>query len=345
MTSASPPFAVEIVGGGLAGLSLGLALRRARVPVTLFEAGAYPRHRVCGEFITGLSPGTIDRLGIAPFLADAQTHREVAWFKQGRALRRQILSEPALALSRHLLDQRLADAFIAAGGDLRTHTRLPLEDAPAGRVFATGRRPARPEWIGLKCHARHLPLAAELELHLGDQAYVGLCSVEDGRVNVSGLFRQRPGLDALTRETALPTYLRASGLAALADRLASVEIDPDSFSAVAGLGFSLPSTRTDRLVIGDTYAMIPPFTGHGMAMAFQSAEQSLDPLLAWSRGETPWAATLRTVQHRLRNLFRLRLSTAAALHPFLYQPARQRWLAGANRLGLLPLRPLYRVTH
>ena len=55
---------IEIIGGGLAGLSLGLALRRAGVPVTLYEAGSYPRHRVCGEFITGLSPTTISRLQV-----------------------------------------------------------------------------------------------------------------------------------------------------------------------------------------------------------------------------------------------------------------------------------------
>ncbi|CAM2777957.1 NAD(P)/FAD-dependent oxidoreductase [Rariglobus hedericola] len=336
---------VEIIGGGLAGLSLGLALRRAAVPVTLFEAGAYPRHRVCGEFITGLSATTIERLGLAPFLADATPHREVAWFLRDQPLRRQTLASPALALSRHALDQRLADAFTAVGGDLRTQIRIDPSDAPDGRIFATGRRPARPEWIGLKCHAFHLPLNAELELHLGDHAYVGLCAVEDGRINVSGLFRQRADLRELTRETALVSYLRAVGLDALADRLSTAKIDPASFSAIAGLGFSKPSTRTDRIVLGDTYAMIPPFTGHGMAMAFQSAEQALDPLLAWSRGEASWESTLRTVQQRLRTLFRLRLASAAALHPFLFKPARQRWLATASRLRLLPMKPLYKITH
>jgi menaquinone-9 beta-reductase len=336
---------VEIIGGGLAGLSLGLALRSADVPVTLIEAGTYPRHRVCGEFITGLSSATIDRLGLATFLADARLHREVTWFLREKNLRHQTLPKPAFALSRHALDQRLANAFIAAGGDLRLHTRTDLTTSPDGRVFATGRRPARPEWIGLKCHALALPLVSELELHLGDNAYIGLCAVEDGRVNVSGLFRIRPDLQNLARETALLTYLRATGLTALADRLASASIDPASYSAIAGLGFSKPSTRTDRLVIGDTYAMIPPFTGHGMAMAFQSAEQALDPLLAWSRGETTWSDTLRTVQQRLRTLFRLRLASAGALHPFLFKPVRQRWLATASRLRLLPMEPLYQITH
>jgi hypothetical protein len=33
------------------------------------------------------------------------------------------------------------------------------------------------------------------------------------------------------------------------------------------------------------------------------------------------------------------------LHPFLFKPAGQRWLATASRLGVLPVGPLYRATH
>jgi flavin-dependent dehydrogenase len=40
---------ITIIGGGLAGLTLGIVLRRREVPVTMIEAGHYPRHRVCGE--------------------------------------------------------------------------------------------------------------------------------------------------------------------------------------------------------------------------------------------------------------------------------------------------------
>ena len=46
---------IEIVGGGLSGLSLGIYLRRRGVPVRILEAGAYPRHKVCGEFVCGVS--------------------------------------------------------------------------------------------------------------------------------------------------------------------------------------------------------------------------------------------------------------------------------------------------
>ena len=65
---------VTIAGGGLAGLSLGIALRQTRTPVILHEAGMYPRHRVCGEFISGVSPAVLETLGIADLVQDAKRH-------------------------------------------------------------------------------------------------------------------------------------------------------------------------------------------------------------------------------------------------------------------------------
>ncbi len=341
----STPREIEIIGGGLAGLALGLGLRRAGVPATVFEAGDYPRHRVCGEFITGLGEGTVARLGLAPLLADAGRLSEVEWFLGGRPLRRQRLPAPALALSRHVLDARLAAAFTAAGGRLVTGTRMDPEAAPAGRVFSTGRRRAAVSpWLGLKLHARGLRLTSELEFHLGDEAYVGLCPVEGGRVNVCGLFRQRADVTG-NRETVLQAYLCATGLETLAARLAGAEICTESCSAVAGVGFDRCGVAGDRLCLGDTFAMIPPFTGNGMAMAFQGAELALGPLLAWAGGGVAWPETVRATNTALRKKFARRLKVADTAHPFLFSPPRQRWLAASSRLGLVPLRPLYHLLH
>lgn len=335
---------VEIVGGGLAGLSLGLALRRACVPVTLFETGTYPRHRVCGEFIAGLDSGTIRTLGLAPLLTDALRHREVAWFIRGRFSRRQVLPTPALAISRFVLDARLAGAFADAGGVLHTGQRIAERETPAGRIFSTGRRRTRSPWLGLKIHALDLPLTRSLELHLGDEAYVGLARVDSRRVNVCGLFRRRQLQGRGTQ--LLSAYLRAAALPRLADRLDAHAVDEDSFSAVAGLGFDhrLP-VAPGRLCLGDASATIPPFTGNGMAMAFQGAALALPAVLAYAHGTMDWSTTTRTVQTALRTHFRLRLASAAVLHPFLLQTPRQRWLAVLNHTRLLPLRPLYAALH
>jgi len=339
------PVPIEIVGGGLAGLSLGVALRRSGVPVTLFETGHYPRHRVCGEFITGLDAMTTARLGLAPFLADALHHREVAWFIGGgeQPARLQRLPLPALGLSRHVLDARLADAFIALGGDLRTDTRVTDQGARPGRVFTTGRRAGKSPWMGLKIHAHGLPLIRDLELHLGERTYVGLARIEGGAVNICGLFHRRK--ISAKGPALLLDYLHAAGLGALAARLASAELDSASLCAVAAVGFDRRVAVGDRIALGDAGAMIPPFTGNGMAMAFQSAATALDPLIAYARGECVWPETCRKIHSGLRRRFRVRLAAAAVLHPFLLQPRRQRLLGPLARAGLLPLRAFYAALH
>jgi flavin-dependent dehydrogenase len=339
----SVPSRIEIVGGGLAGLSLGLALRRAGVPVRLLEAGDYPRHRVCGEFITGLSGQTMARLGLTPFLADALQHHEVAWFLPNCVSRIQQLPSPALGLSRHALDARLAKAFVEAGGELLTRTRATdLSDQP-GRVLATGRRRSRSPWMGLKMHVANLELTRDLELHLGDQAYVGLSRVEGDQVNVCGLFRRREL--CAKGSNLLLGYLQAAGLTELAARLAAAKPDEASFCAVAAVEFTPRVPVGDGARLGDACAMVPPFTGNGMAMAFQGAETALDPLLRFAHGEASWPETCRELHSALRRRFRLRLASAGALHPYLLQPGRQRWLARLNRAHLLPLRPLYTLLH
>jgi flavin-dependent dehydrogenase len=342
MTALQP---ITIVGGGLAGLSLGIALCKTGVPTHIVEAGDYPRHRVCGEFITGLDDATIDRLEIGPALAGAGCHHRVTWFWNGRAVGQNTLPAPARALSRYALDARLAQLFTAAGGRLSTHTRFTASTFAPGWVQTNGRkRIGASPWMGLKLHARGLATIDGLELHFGGGAYVGLSSVEDGWINVCGLFRRRPGL-RFDRDDALPACLRASGLHELAERLAGAEVRPGSRCAVAGFAFDRRITREGGVRLGDACAMIPPFTGNGMAMAFTSAALALDPLVAWSRGDRSWGETARGIRDSLAREFKLRLTSAACLHPFFLARAWQRCLGAAARTGLLPLRPMYHLLH
>ena len=65
-----------------------------------------------------------------------------------------------------------------------------------------------------------------------------------------------------------------------------------SVSSVAGLHFQTPEWTPGSLAIGDAYALIPPFTGHGMAMAFQSAVTVVEPYTVKFELKSPSATFL-----------------------------------------------------
>jgi flavin-dependent dehydrogenase len=44
--------AVHVVGGGPAGVMAALAAMREGAPVRISEKSAFPRHKVCGEFLS-----------------------------------------------------------------------------------------------------------------------------------------------------------------------------------------------------------------------------------------------------------------------------------------------------
>lgn len=332
MTARRP---IEIVGGGLAGLSLGTALARASVPVTVHEALAFPRHRVCGEFIRGLDAATVQTLQLVPLLESAGRADRALWFDRDRAIRSHAIRPAAFTISRYELDARLAETFTRAGGALRTDHRVAPEPAP-GRVLACGRVVARDSrWLGLKLHARDFDAQAGLEMHLGDRAYVGVCALPEGRTNLCGWFHRRAEISAPRAEMLL-AYLRAAGLRQLAERLTRATIAAESCSAVAGLPLR-PKITPAGVRIGDAWAMIPPFTGNGMALAFQSAALALQPLIAWSRREATWRETERAIRHRQRRRFSVRLQLAGLIHPRLTSPRPQRWFVAATRAGVVPL--------
>ena len=332
---------VVIVGGGLAGLGLGIALRRHAVPVTIHEAGHYPRHRVCGEFITSLDGGTRRALGIDKHLEAARPAYGVTWCEDGEQGISHQLPQPALCLSRHALDQAMAKEFVALGGELQTGSRLSFRN-DAGVVHAGGRQ-ADPKslWAGIKQHYGNLPLHNDLEVHLGRGGYMGLTKVDARTVNVCGLLRR----DATDLAEDFPEIARQSGFHSLAKRLARAEPVTGSFCAVAGLSYRAADRDDAVLRIGDQQSMVPPFTGHGMTIALQSAASAMPPIVSWARGEIEWPKARAAAMSAQRKRFNFRLRMARAAHPVLLDPRARRWARTFDRLGVLPVRLLYRMMH
>ena len=335
---------IHIVGGGISGLSLGVALSARGLPVTVWEAGQLPRHRVCGEFICGVHPDTLENLGVAEDLSDALIHRLAVWKNSsGDSIFEGDLPRPAYGLSRYTLDMRMVERIRRNGGEVRVGERWRGDPDAEGVVIASGRRAERTSWMGFKLHVSG-PLPRDLTLFLGQGGYVGLSPVEEGYWNLCGLFRKRSGVRA-GKDEILQAYAKACGMTGVLDVLDAAEIRPGSAAGVAGVSFALQSDRVDELRLGDAWGVIPPFTGNGMSMAFESAELAIGPTQRWAEGREDWAATVQAVAEAHRRHLRWRFRVANLLHPILMRPAGLRLLAGLGRLRVLPFRPLFALTH
>ena len=323
--------AITIIGGGLAGLTLGIALRRHSVPVVVWELGHYPRHRVCGEFISGRGQSVLERMGLLPDLirAGAQVANTAAFFSRRQSFPCKTLPQSALCVSRFKLDALLAKKFQALGGELRCGARWRESDLEEGLVRANGRRAHRDAggwtWFGLKAHALNVTAVADLELHFGTNGYVGLCRLAGGLTNVCGLFRRQKGPGDPVGN--IQAHLRGEPDSPLAQRLDRAVFDPASICGVAALGLDpRRAAALEDCCIGDALTLIPPLTGNGMSMAFESAELATPALLGYARGESGWSTARMALARACDQAFGRRLRWAKRLQQVLLSAPGQKYL-------------------
>jgi flavin-dependent dehydrogenase len=294
-----------IIGGGLAGCSTALQLARRGHDVLLAEQSTYPRHKLCGEFLSPEAQSSFRRLGVLNAVREAGASpmtRTVLTAPNGTATEHD-LPASALGLSRHRLDALLFRRACAAGAEGRSGTRVTgvegaletgftVDAGPEtvearlvigayGRRGALDRRLKRPfldqrtPYVAFKAHYAG-PAAAQLrntiELHSAPGGYCGLSPVEGDRVNVCWIGRT----DALqkaggTPEAMLDERLRQNP--ALDTRLGGLTRVSDQFEAVSQVPLMPKSRFADGIcMVGDSAGMIAPLCGDGMAMALQTAD-------------------------------------------------------------------------
>ncbi|MDX1953733.1 MAG: hypothetical protein SFY81_16305 [Verrucomicrobiota bacterium] len=337
---------LTIVGGGLAGLATALLLREKDLPVELHEAGSYPRHRVCGEFISGAG---LDFLSSALFKDDSppwegKAINSVRWHLDGLEISLS-LPQPACTLSRHVLDLKLACLFRDRGGVLHENSRINASGP--GVVRATGRRSASSvhgwRYFGLKVHAVLQHPLAELRVFHTMHGYVGINPVEGHWVNICGLFRTgQPVPDLATR---WQEWLCDDGSPALRQFLAGAEFRDGSFTATAALPMTpLSEIRNQPLCLGDAMGMIPPFTGNGMSIAFESAMIAAPVLAAYSRHRLDWNETVTLIQSKLVAAFLYRIRRAYWIQQLLWTKTGRFFLFGTVKATPSMFSLMFRLT-
>ena len=160
----------------------------------------------------------------------------------------------------------------------------------------------------------------------------------------AGLFRRKqPVTGAESREQMLPLALDDASMPGAATRLRAARVDATSIKGVNQffLGWQ---RRTDggEVCIGDTASIIPPFTGNGMSMAFQSALLAVEPLVDWAEKTASWRDTAWRIREEQRSRFATRLRWSWVLHGLLLTQTSRRLCCWVLRKNLVSFETIYR---
>lgn len=330
---------ITIAGGGLAGLALANRLSIEGVEVELFEKRRYPFHRVCGEFISGVSESVLQELGVCDCLRDAQPIHSMAWFIRDRAVLQEAMPRPALGISRYTLDARLAEIARASGVALQ-EGKAYQGRVEEGVVWATGKALDQKScWVGLSAHFENFDID-RLEMYCGPVGYFGVSPIEDGRVNVTGLFRKEVTLKGRGVDL-LFAYLEANDCSGLIKRFGRAKVVEDSFAAIAGFDFG--AQERSGFAIGDRSVLIPPFAGNGMSMAFEAAAEASRHLIDYAKGRSSWAHARRQYAVFQQASFGSRMTVALCLHPLILSSFGLRMLNLFSTSRILPTQRLFNI--
>lgn len=252
---------VTVIGGGPAGSAAAITARQYGAAVRLYEQSRFPRHKVCGEYLSPEVAPLFEQLGVWPRFQAQSPHRlDRLSLHFPRASKHCRLPESAYGLSRYGLDQMLISEVPEV---LRERAQTV-----AGAIVTSGRPAAPnvrpPRQFGFKAHF-HGPSTDSIELFFFDGFYVGVNGVEGGVTNVCGLGPE----DALRRYGFAPDELLES-FAPLRERTRPLRRAMDWMSTgPLDYGQRLEQDRNVYLA-GDALSFIDPYTGSGMLGAMLS---------------------------------------------------------------------------
>ncbi len=253
---------LRIIGGGPAGSAAAISARQMGIPVELFEQSKFPRHKVCGEFLSPEIVPVLRELGVwDEFLAlqPARISRLLLCFGSSEKSTR--LPEPAYGLTRYRLDQLLANAAIAVGTNWRQE-RAVVDESP-GTVLAIGRRGSAKRsqrLFGFKAHYSG-PVSDAVELYFFSGCYVGINCVEGQLTNICGL-----GPENLLRRFNFQFDELTASSPALSRRLAPLTraMDWISTGPLIFQNHFKDSFPASFYPAGDALSFVDPFTGSGL---------------------------------------------------------------------------------
>jgi menaquinone-9 beta-reductase len=348
--SCNVEYDLAIVGGGPAGSAAAIAAARRGIRVLVLERGGFPRHKVCGEFVSSESLQLLrDLLQRDPLLASAVAIERFCVYAASQQLEAAVVPHAA-GISRYVLDATLMAAAQRSGADWRQEEVLQVEHGEHFTVHTTARlftakavinasgrwsrlsptqMPGRQSsFIGCKAHfvVEDAPSPNAVELFFGRDGYCGVQPVNVGdRTGLNVCAMLRPG-----SKSSMPAVLQLHPLLAQRSRLWQ-QCSPTVTTAPLFFRPERP-VHGGVLQAGDAAAFIDPFVGDGIAIALRTGVMAGNAAARFCRGEHSVERCCAEYARGYREVVSPALRNAARLRRILsLPPAAQASLLGAMR--------------
>ena len=301
-------FDLAIIGGGPAGCAAAIISARSGARVLLLDRAKFPRHKVCGEFVSAESLSLLQSLLAGEFknlVTRAPRSSRARIFLDGKILQAQI-NPPAAGITRFQLDSALWNSCRESRVKCQSETSVnaveglgPFRIITCGQVFearaiinATGRwsnftssavrsQVNGEKWLGLKAHFNQPLASRSVDLYFFSGGY---CGVQ--RVSLAG------GDETTINACAMVRADLATNLADVLTQNSSLFERSRSWQpctepvTTSPLVFHEPEPlQGNMLQVGDAATFVDPFIGDGISLALRSGALAAECLAAFFRNQ------------------------------------------------------------
>ncbi len=344
---------VVIIGGGLAGLTSAIHLSKSGLKVTLIEKNDFPKHKVCGEYISNEVLPYFQWLGLDILALNPSNISKVQFSISSGKTINQILPLGGFGISRYQLDFYLCQKALSNGCQIihdtvnniqfdsnqfsiSTTNNLILKakivlgafgkrsnlDLKLNRDFILKNSP----WLAVKAHYSGNFPNDLVGLHNFKGGYCGVSKVEKDKINICYLvdyetFKQHKNIE----EFQLKVMHKNPNLKAIFENCVLIFDKPLTISQIS---FEKKEAVEDHiLMIGDTAGLIHPLCGNGMAMAIHSAKIASELIIDFLNNKINSRKELEEKYTKeWNNNFKSRLATGRFLSKLLQNENRTSFL-------------------
>ena len=302
---------IIVIGGGLAGLCNAIHLSKLGKKVLLIEKNEYPKHKVCGEYISNEVLPYLDFLEVNPFDFGAVRINKFQLSTTKSNIISAKLPLGGFGISRYTLDLVLSEKAKENGVMILQDTVLDvtflkdffqvetkqnsiftskiaigafgkrsLLDVKMGRNFIQKKSP----YLGVKIHVKGNFKEDLVALHNFKGGYCGVSKVENNAINLCYItnyatFKQYKNIEDFQEQVVFKNnYLK--------EIFHSSEALFEKPLSISQISFETKKPVENHILMcGDSAGMIHPLCGNGMSMAIQSAQLASKLILNYFNGE------------------------------------------------------------